>query len=85
MDQNATLTKKQVEAAMNFSENATIGEIYETEQGRALLETYLPKLLRSPSFQMTRGMSFRAVCRFHRWKLKRRVYKEALTILEQIQ
>ena len=69
---------------MNFSENATIGEIYETEQGRALLETYLPKLLRSPSFQMTRGMSFRAVCRFHRWKLKRKVYAEALARLEEI-
>ena len=70
---------------MKFSEYSTVEEIYATEQGRALLEIYLPKLLRSPAFQMTCAMSFRAVCRFHRCKLKRRVYAEALAQLERIQ
>ena len=70
---------------MVFYEGSTVEKIYESEQGRALLEQYLPKLVRSPSFQMTRAMSFRVVCRFHRHKLKRKVYAEALSRLEGIQ
>ena len=76
--------KKGEVAKMQFFEGSTIGEIYENEQGRALLEQYLPKLVRSPSFPMTRAMSFRAVCRFRRHKLKRKVYAEALSRLEEI-
>ena len=70
---------------MKFSEHSTIKEIYENEQGRALLERYLPKLLRSPSFPMTFGMSFRAVCGFRRWKLKRAVYRQAAAALMEIE
>ena len=70
---------------MKLSEGSKIKDIYENEQGRALLERYLPKLVRSPSFQMTLGMSFRAVCGFRRWKLKRAVYREAAAALEKIE
>jgi hypothetical protein len=68
-----------------LSVQSKIGEIYETEQGRRLLEHYLPKLVRSPSFQMTYGMSFHGVCKFRRWKLKRSVYAEAAAALEEIE
>ena len=64
---------------------STIKEINEDLQGRAVLERYLPKLVRSPSFQMTYAMSFQAVCKFHRWKLKRAVYAEATAALESIE
>ncbi len=70
---------------MKLSVQSTIREIYEHEQGRALLEQYLPKLVRSPSFQMTYGMSFKVVCRFRRWKLKRAVYEEAACALGEIE
>ena len=49
---------------MQFSERSTIKEINENEQGRALLERYLPKLVRTPTFQMTFGMRFETVCKF---------------------
>lgn len=68
-----------------LSEKSTIKEIYENEQGRALLERYLPKLLRSPSLQMTYGMSFKSVCRFRRWRLKKSVYAQAAAQLEKIE
>ena len=70
---------------MRLSEASTIREIYENERGRALLERYLPKLVRSPSLQMTYGMSFKAVCKFRRWKLKRTVYEEAAAALKEIE
>ena len=70
---------------MKLTEKSTIKEIYENERGRALLERYLPKLVRSPSLQMTYGMSFRAVCKFRRWKLKKAVYDEAVSELEKIE
>ena len=70
---------------MKLTTKSSIKEIYENEQGRALLERYLPKLVRSPAFQMTYGMSFEAVCRFRRWKLKRAVYEEAAAALSEIE
>jgi hypothetical protein len=70
---------------MKLSEQSNIKEIYENEQGKALLEQYLPKLVRSPSFQMTYAMSFGAVCKFRRWKLKRAVYAEAAAALGEIE
>jgi len=70
---------------MKLTEKSTIKEIYENERGRALLERYLPKLLRSPSLQMTYGMSFKAVCGFRRGKLKKAVYDEAVSELEKIE
>ena len=70
---------------MKLSERSTIKEIYENRQGRALLEQYLPKLVRTPTFSMTFGMSFEAVCKFRRWKLKRRVYEEAVAALREIE
>lgn len=70
---------------MKLTEHAKIKEIYENEQGRALLEQYLPKLVRTPTFQMTFGMSFQAVCKFRRWKLKRSVYEEAVAVLREIE
>ena len=70
---------------MKLSEESKIKDIAENEQGRALLEQYLPKLVRSPSFQMTYGMSFHGVCKFRRWKLKRSVYAEAAAALEEIE
>ena len=70
---------------MKLSEYSSIKEIWEHERGRAVLERYLPKLVRSPSFQMTYGMSFKAVCGFRRWKLKRAVYREAAAALGEIE
>ena len=70
---------------MRFSEHSRIKEIHENEQGQALLERYLPKLVRTPTFQMTFGMSFEAVCKFRRWKLKKAVYEEALAALREIE
>lgn len=70
---------------MKLSEQSKIKEIHENEQGKALLERYLPKLVRSPSFQMTYAMSFEAVCKFRRWKLKRAVYAEAAAALGEIE
>lgn len=70
---------------MKLSERSNIKEIYENEQGKALLERYLPKLVRSPSFQMTYAMSFDVVCNFRRWKLKRAVYAEATAALREIE
>ena len=70
---------------MKFSERSKIKEIYENERGRALLERYLPKLVRTPTFQMTFGMSFEAVCKFRKWKLKKAVYQEAVAALREIE
>ena len=70
---------------MKLSEESKIKDIAENERGMALLERYLPKLVRSPSFQMTYGMSFKAVCKFRRWKLKRAVYAEAAAALGEIE
>lgn len=54
---------------MVFSVDSKVKEIYDHEQGRAVLEAYLPKLTRTPSFQMTFGMSLRTLCSFAQWKL----------------
>ena len=54
---------------MVFSVDSKVKEIYEHEQGRAVLEQYLPKLTRTPSFQMTLSMSLRTLCSFAQWKL----------------
>ena len=70
---------------MKLSERSTVKDIYATPQGKALLEHYLPKLVRSPSFQMTYAMSFATVCKFRRWKLKRAIYAEALALLREIE
>lgn len=70
---------------MKLSERSNIKEIYENEQGKALLERYLPKLVRSPSFQMTYAMRFETVSKFRRWKLKRAVYAEAVAALGEIE
>ena len=70
---------------MKLSPRSKIKDIYENEQGRVLLERYLPKLVRSPDLQMTYGMSFYAVCRFHRWRLKRAVYEQAAAELCEIE
>ena len=70
---------------MKLSAQSKIKEIYENERGRAVLERYLPKLVRTPTFQMTYGMSFETVCKFRQWKLKRVVYAEAVAALEEIE
>lgn len=70
---------------MKLSVQSKIKDIYENEQGRAVLEKYLPKLVRTPTFSMTYGMSFETVCSFRRWKLKRSVYEEAAAALEAIE
>lgn len=54
---------------MNFSVDSKVKEIYEDERARAVLEAALPKLTRTPSFQMTFGMSLRTLCSFSQWKL----------------
>lgn len=54
---------------MVFSVDSKVKEIYDHEQGRAVLDRYLPKLTRTPSFQMTFGMSLRTLCSFAQWKL----------------
>ena len=70
---------------MTFTECSTIGEIYENEQGRAVLEQYLPKLVRTPTFAMTFAMRFETVCKFRKWKLKRAVYEQAVAALREIE
>ena len=70
---------------MTFSERSTIGEIYANEQGRAVLEQYLPKLVRTPTFSMTFAMRFETVCKFRKWKLKRCVYEQAVAALGEIE
>lgn len=54
---------------MGFSVDSKVKEIYEDERARAVLEEFLPKLTRTPSFQMTYGMSFRTLSQFSQWKL----------------
>lgn len=54
---------------MGFSIDSKVKDIYEDEQAREVLEKYLPKLTRTPSFQMTFGMSFWTLCQFSQWKL----------------
>ena len=54
---------------MDFSVDSKVKEIYDNERARAVLEAYLPKLTRTPSFQMTFGMSLRTLCDFSQWKL----------------
>ena len=70
---------------MKFSAQSKIKEINENEQGRALLERYLPKLVRTPTFQMTFGMSFATVCKFRKWRLKKALYEEAVAALREIE
>jgi len=54
---------------MDFSVDSKVKDIYDDERARAVLESYLPKLVRTPSFQMTFGMSLRTLCGFAQWKL----------------
>ena len=54
---------------MKFSVLSKVKDLYENEQARAVLEKYLTKLTRSPSFQMTMGMSFQTLCGFAQWNL----------------
>lgn len=54
---------------MKFSVLSKVKDLYENEQARVVLEKYLPKLTRSPSFQMTMGMSFQTLCGFAQWNL----------------
>lgn len=70
---------------MGLDANSTIQEICQSQEGIALLERYLPKLLRSPAFPMTRAMSFKTVCRFRRWRLSKAVYLRALGELGAIE
>ena len=70
---------------MKLTVQSKIKDIYENERGRAVLEKYLPKLVRTPTFSMTYGMSFETVCRFRQWKLKKSVYEEAAAALEAIE
>ena len=69
---------------MQLSMYSTILEIYENEQGRAVLNKYMPKLTRTPSFQMHYAMTFRAVSRCYQWKLTRRQLEEANRELNEI-
>ncbi len=69
---------------MKLSVKSKIHEINQTEQGKAVLEKYLPKLTRNPSFQMTCCMSFAAVSRFKPWRLSPERLAEAATELENI-
>lgn len=70
---------------MGLTAKSTIKEIYEDEQGRQVLEQYLPKLLRTPTFQMTYAMSFETVCSFRRWRLTKVTYAQAVKALERIE
>ena len=54
---------------MGFSVECRISEIYADAEARRVLEKYFPKLTRTPSFQMTFGMSFRTLSRFSQWGL----------------
>ena len=54
---------------MGFSVESRISEIYADAEARRVLEKYFPKLTRTPSFQMTFGMSFRTLSRFSQWGL----------------
>lgn len=54
---------------MVFSVDSKVKDIYDDERARAVLEARFPKLTRTPSFQMTFGMSLRTLCGFPQWKL----------------
>lgn len=54
---------------MNFSVHSRVKDLYENVETRAILEEYLPKLFRTPSFQMTLGMSFATLSQFPQWNL----------------
>lgn len=69
---------------MRFSIDSKVKDIYEDEQGREVLEKYLPKLTRTPSFQMTFGMSFRTLCQFPQWKLTAEQLEDADKELQEI-
>lgn len=70
---------------MELSVHSKVQEIYQNEQGRAVLDKYMPKLTRTPSFQMTYAMSFQALCRCHQWKLTGERLAQAVAELEAIQ
>ena len=70
---------------MGLSIHSTIKEIYENEQGRAVLDKYMPKLTRTPSFQMTYAMRFETVSCFHQWKLSKARLAQAAAELEAIE
>lgn len=54
---------------MPLSIHSKIRDIVATEQGKAVLEKYMPKLTRIPAFQMTYEMSFIGLGTAKAWKL----------------
>ncbi len=54
---------------MPLSIRSKIGDIVATEQGKTVLEKYMPKLTRIPAFQMTHEMTFFALGTSRAWKL----------------
>ncbi len=54
---------------MKFSVDSKVRAVYGDPQARPVLEKYFPKLTRTPSFQMTFGMSLRTLSRFPQWAL----------------
>ena len=69
---------------MPLSADSTIGSIAESPQGRAVLEQFLPKLLRLPSYEMTRCMRFSSLARSKGWKLNDAQIMEADALLRAI-
>jgi len=70
---------------MKFSVNSKVKDLYENPQTREILEKYFPKLTRTPSFQMTFGMSFRTLSHFAQWSLKEEQLAAADQELQEIQ
>lgn len=54
---------------MEFSVNSKMKELFENQEAWAVVEKYVPRLTRTPTFQMTFGMSFRTLSQFSQWKL----------------
>lgn len=54
---------------MKFSVNSKMKELFEDQRAWAVVEKYIPRLTRTPTFRMTFGMSFRTLCQFSQWKL----------------
>ena len=69
---------------MPLCAESTIGSIAETPEGRAVLEQFLPKLTRLPSYQMTVCMSFQSLARSKGWKLSDAQIAEADALLRAI-
>ena len=70
---------------MPLSADSTIGSIAESPRGQAVLEQFLPKLLRLPAYEMTRCMRFRALAQSKGWKLNDAQIAEADALLRAIE